>query len=60
MKRIPSVILILALKQCLAQQSLDFFISQANRYSPVLSEFNRLQDVNKLQHKLNKAENAAF
>ena len=54
------LLIILFTNIVIAQKSLDFFISSAERNSPALSEFRHLQDINQLQAKLNAAENSAF
>lgn len=45
---------------CFSQQSLQFFIDSATKNSPVLNEYSRLQAVNRLQRKLNVAENSVL
>ncbi len=43
-----------------SQTSLDYFLSKAVEHSPALNEYRNMQSFNRLQEKLNRAQNTAF
>jgi len=53
-------LVLLVAKATFSQFSLDHFIGKAVENSPTLKELANLRSINRLQHKLNRAQNSAF